>query len=226
MAQGQPPYRDEGTDWDALEPTQPSRPAAGPAARPARRLPWRGGGEEPSPYPPRPPQRRPTGRRPGPGEQVPGWMIGLGVVAVVVLLCALAATFILSRRGKGGEAQEAPTPTLIVTTPTATPTPPPSPTPRPEEITPTPLPPTPTPEVPTEITVGGYVQVTGTGGAGLSFRQAPGGDLIKVLPDGTTLEVIGGPQQAGGYTWWQLRDLTDGQEGWSAADYLTPVPPP
>jgi hypothetical protein len=54
--------------------------------------------------------------------------------------------------------------------------------------------------------------------------------LIVVLDSGGTLEVIGGPQDADGYVWWQLR-TADGQEGWSAAGsdedvFLEPAPAP
>jgi hypothetical protein len=45
------------------------------------------------------------------------------------------------------------------------------------------------------------------------------------------LEVVGGPVEADGYTWWNLRKLDDGQEGWSAEGagediFLEPAPAP
>jgi hypothetical protein len=54
--------------------------------------------------------------------------------------------------------------------------------------------------------------------------------LVIVLDPGATLEVIGGPRDADGYVWWQLR-LADGREGWSAAGagedvFLEPAPAP
>ena len=71
--------------------------------------------------------------------------------------------------------------------------------------------------------MGGYVKVVAP--SGLSFRQTAStdGTLIQVLQPDTVLQVIGGPQEAGGYTWWQLRTLDDGQEGWSAAGSGTDV---
>jgi hypothetical protein len=55
--------------------------------------------------------------------------------------------------------------------------------------------------------------------AGLSLRQSANtsGALVQVLDLNTILEVIGGPEEADGYTWWQLRTLDNGNEGWSAA---------
>jgi hypothetical protein len=51
------------------------------------------------------------------------------------------------------------------------------------------------------------------------MRQSPntGAAVVDVLDEGAVLEVIGGPQQAEGFTWWQLRKSGDGLEGWSAA---------
>ena len=125
--------------------------------------------------------------------------------------------------------------TTIVVTPTATlvprptATPPPAATPTSDggttEETPAIAPPSDT------IAVGGYARVAAS--AGLSFRQTPGtgGALIQVLDAGTVLEVIDGPEEVDGYTWWQLRKSDDEQEGWSAAGsgediFLEPAPAP
>ena len=65
------------------------------------------------------------------------------------------------------------------------------------------------------------VVVTGTGRDKLSFRAGPGTkyEIIRLLKDGTKLTVIGGPQQANGHTWWQLK-TAKGQVGWAVEDYL------
>ncbi|MCP4519569.1 MAG: SH3 domain-containing protein [Delftia sp.] len=70
---------------------------------------------------------------------------------------------------------------------------------------------------PDVIAVGGYVRVAAP--PGLTFRDAAstGGARLLVLDSGSVLLVIGGPQEADGYTWWKLRKLDDGAEGWSAA---------
>jgi hypothetical protein len=157
-------------------------------------------------------------------------VVGLGIGALVAVIILLGLVFVLSRRPAEAEL----TPTANVVTPTATLAPRPTFTPAAqatvtsgadstEEAAPT-APPSDT------IAVGGYVRIAAQ--AGLSFRQSPGtnGPLIIVLDAGTTLEVIGGPQQVDGYAWWQLR-AEDGREGWSAAGseddvFLESVPAP
>ena len=37
--------------------------------------------------------------------------------------------------------------------------------------------------------------------------------------EGTTLVVLDGPEEADGYTWWQVR-TPDGAEGWAAGTWL------
>jgi hypothetical protein len=95
---------------------------------------------------------------------------------------------------------------------------------------------TPEPVAPTEIQVGGYVQIIDTGGSGLSLRAGPGTNNARlvVAEEGSILSVIGGPNEdeegqtddAGSvYTWWFLRH-PDGTEGWGRADFLVPSLPP
>jgi len=136
------------------------------------------------------------------------WLI-IGVVSVAgLLLCAFGARSILA-----SYASPTATPTVFVR-PTFTPVPTPTSTPTP---TPTPIPP------PTEIAVGGNVQIVD----GVNFRIEPttSGQLIRALAGGVVLEVVGGPQDADGFTWWQLKDV-DGSIGWAAAQYLAPTAPP
>lgn len=69
------------------------------------------------------------------------------------------------------------------------------------------------------------VTVANTGGYGLQLRNSAStsGALITTLPDGATMDVIGGPIQADGYTWWNLAGTYG--TGWSAVgDWLTPNP--
>ena len=42
---------------------------------------------------------------------------------------------------------------------------------------------------------------------------------MKTMPDGTILAVTGGPVEADGHTWWQVRD-SEGSVGWCAEEWL------
>ncbi|HHB89772.1 MAG TPA: SH3 domain-containing protein [Anaerolineae bacterium] len=132
----------------------------------------------------------------------------------------------------GGGIVPTPTPTVVVgeiSQGQPTPTPPePTPTPTPETPTPTPTPeePTPTPTLPPDVLqVGGKATVNAE--AGLRVRSGPGTsfDLVITLPYGMVVDIIGGPERADTYTWWQIEFSTpDGekQQGWVAGDFLDP----
>jgi hypothetical protein len=80
-----------------------------------------------------------------------------------------------------------------------------------------------------QIGVGSYVQITGTEGAGLRIRKAPGqnGDTVFLGEEAETFQVKDGPQQADGHTWWYLVAPYDStRAGWAAADFLAGVPAP
>ena len=70
------------------------------------------------------------------------------------------------------------------------------------------------------------VTIANTGGIGLNLRNGPGENfsVLRALPEGTQMSVVGGPTLANGMTWW---NLTDSQgTGWSAvAEWLTPLTP-
>jgi hypothetical protein len=240
MGQEQSPH--DYDDQPDLERTQPS------PTRPPRRLDWRpvhyqsdrtGSPQETQPMKGAKPLLRrvsqpgPRRHRP-PTEGAPAWLVGglVGVLAAVIL--GLVLLFVLSRPS----AKPKPTVTVFVVTPTATFAPRPT-TAVPSLATVTldadaeataeaPAVTAPPPDV---IGIGGYVRVVAP--AGLSFRQTAGTDgaVIEYLDAGTVLEVIGGPQDVGDFTWWQLRKLDSGQEGWSAAGlgedvFLEPAPAP
>jgi hypothetical protein len=83
--------------------------------------------------------------------------------------------------------------------------------------------------VPGQIAVGGYVQITGTGGDGLRIRSAAGlnSDTVFRGEESETFVVQNGPQQADGYTWWYVVAPYDKtRAGWAAANYLAAVPSP
>ena len=83
--------------------------------------------------------------------------------------------------------------------------------------------------VPGQISVSAYVQISGTEGAGLRIRSAPGltSDTVFRGEEAETFQVKDGPKQADGYTWWYVVAPYDStRAGWAAADFLTVVPSP
>ncbi len=79
------------------------------------------------------------------------------------------------------------------------------------------------------ISVGMYVQINGTGGAGLRLREKPG-TSSKALFLGMESEVYlvqDGPQQKDGFTWYYLVAPYDkNRSGWAASNYLLIVQKP
>lgn len=157
-------------------------------------------------------------------EPLPWLWLGLGVLVTIVgiLIAAVLIGIFLFRQPLQ---VTLPTPTIIrltadpgiaatatASSPTATPIP---------TFTP---PPTPDLSVaPEAITVGYYAKVANTENIGVSLRGGPSTDNIRLLlvPEGEALLVIGGPEEGGGFIWWQVR-LEDSTEGWVAGDFLIP----
>ena len=143
------------------------------------------------------------------------------VTAVILLIGMVLIVFVILFFGRNqttstnalGEMTLVPAPTL---------------TPKPVDPTRTPTP-TPTsifflPEG--VVGVGIYVQVIGTGGAGLRMRGEPGlsSPINFSAMDSEVFLVIDGPVTADGYIWWHLEAPYDqNRNGWSAADFLTPI---
>lgn len=161
-------------------------------------------------------------------ESFPWLWFGLGIlVTAISLVAALALVNALLARQP--LATTLPTPTILRLT--APPTPEASATM--VQATPTPIPtltPVPTLDLstpPDEISVGYYAAVSGTGDAGLTIRGGPSTDNVRIMraPEGTLMVVIGGPEPAGEFTWWQVR-LLDGTEGWVAGEFLAPAAAP
>jgi hypothetical protein len=74
------------------------------------------------------------------------------------------------------------------------------------------------------------VTVDNTSGIGLNLHSSPDDDspVVTGLIEGTQTSVIGGPVQADGYTWWNIKGVVGGilREGWSAVgEWLTPIVP-
>jgi hypothetical protein len=74
-----------------------------------------------------------------------------------------------------------------------------------------------------EIIVGDYVQVTGTGGAGLRLHATAGvsSEVYYLAIDSEVFLVKDGPITADGYVWWLLQDpYSENAGGWGVANYL------
>ena len=124
-----------------------------------------------------------------------------------------------------------PTATVNVTplatwTPGATSTPPPPANPTPEPAPPAEeaAPADPNAPAPAGLGSGSQVKVSGTDGFGVNMREGSGVTfgIVETIADETTLEIIDGPVEADGYTWWQVR-IEDGREGWVVQDFITQI---
>ncbi|MCY4019759.1 MAG: hypothetical protein OXG39_10170 [Chloroflexi bacterium] len=76
---------------------------------------------------------------------------------------------------------------------------------------------------PVPITVGTSVEVAGVGNQELNIRNLPGITGSQILfraPEGSPFDIIGGPREADGFTWWKVRDRQFQVEGWAVANYL------
>ncbi len=82
---------------------------------------------------------------------------------------------------------------------------------------------------PGDIAIDAYVQVTGTGGAGLRLRVGPGleGEVRMLGLEDEVFLVQDGPQQADSYTWWYLvGPFDESRRGWAVANFLRVVQNP
>jgi hypothetical protein len=77
--------------------------------------------------------------------------------------------------------------------------------------------------------LGVYVQITGTGGDGLRLRSGPGLNDAQLFLgyDAEVYQIVDGPIQADGHTWWKLTAPYDAtRTGWAVQDFLTVIPSP
>ena len=245
MNQDYPPFDDdEETRRRISTPSVPhSRsgpPPQGPMARPVlpqadptmphRRLPD-------EPLPPEPESS---------GLYVPWWGFVLVILAVAGITCGLWSVVLINRGGAATSIGPTPTLVFVVITPTATlgaggpgplvitSTPPAGPTVAPQGGG-TPAAPagatapaadgaTATQGLP--IALGVTIQVSGTGGDGLTVRQGPGKDFssVFVANEGDKFVVKDGPRQANGFTWWYVVDPADANRfGWAVQDFMQVV---
>ena len=80
---------------------------------------------------------------------------------------------------------------------------------------------------PIPLAIGVQAAVYNVGNDELNVRNIPSlkeSDVLFRAAEGTLFNVIGGPQQADGFSWWQLHDPQFEVIGWAVANYLQAVP--
>lgn len=85
---------------------------------------------------------------------------------------------------------------------------------------------TPTSTLPGVFAVGMTIKVEGTGADGLRMRKNPGTEqeVLYIAPEGTTYEIVDGPEIKDSLIWWKLESKQDrNQTGWSVQDYFSVI---
>jgi hypothetical protein len=153
----------------------------------------------------------------GPGSLLAWWvwplgaLFGLAAVIAAWILLFVAPLPALPRDAVPPYYTVYPPPTFTPVPPTATLTP---------FYTSTPALPT---LVPGTIGVGAMVEVTEDG---LRLRDAPSlnGKILSQASAHELFNVVDGPRQADGYTWWLLQGVYDtARQGWAVENYLRPA---
>lgn len=83
--------------------------------------------------------------------------------------------------------------------------------------------------IPGELALHAYVQISGTEGDGLRLRDAPGlnSEPLFLGYDAEVFQILDGPQEKDGYTWWYLiAPYDETRNGWAAASFLEWIPSP
>lgn len=148
----------------------------------------------------------------------------MGGVVFAIVLFLVTLGLLMAVRSAPRQAAASTAVLNIIPAPTATlpaPMTPPTATASPQVLTSTPPP-------PRTLAVGAYVQVT-TGGDGLRLRSAPGlsGEVLFLAFEAEVYQIIDGPRQADGYTWWYLVDPYDQTpQGWAVGDFLVVIQNP
>jgi hypothetical protein len=149
--------------------------------------------------------------------QINGWVILVGVL-VAGVLSTLFVLLLFWLPYSPSTAAEPPGRFTVIVAPTQTPLPT-------ESLQ------TPTPTNPPSfegISIGSYVQITGTEGQGLRLRSGAGtNNPPRFLGmDAEVFQVKDGPKTADNFTWWFLEAPYDpGRSGWAASTYLKAVDP-
>lgn len=149
----------------------------------------------------------------------------IGMLTGLVLLVFIAAAGWLTRSPVEASL-ESEAEITIIPLPSATPTrPQPTAMPTPD-WTATPVPP---PQLEGSYLPGDLVQVFGTEGDGLRFRNQPGLDstIAFLGVENEVFEVQNGPHDSDGYEWWYLvNPYSPDKAGWAVGNYLRRVESP
>lgn len=150
------------------------------------------------------------------GARINFWVILVSLL-VTVGLFGLFGLLVMLLPAPTAQTNETPMAALtVIAAPTPTPT-------QPKIVA------TPTPTLPPTlggISMGSYVQISGTDGQGLRIRSGPGTDNpARFLGmDSEVFQVKDGPKISGDFTWWFLEAPYDPERsGWAASQYLTVV---
>jgi len=162
------------------------------------------------------------------------------VLALVLLAASAALALILALRGEPAAAPLAPVIEIVegaanddaLAAPTATPSPPAvqvilaAETPERLILEGPAIPTVIITDTPAPLSVGLRAAVYGVGVDKLNIRNSPslgGSQVLFRESEGKLFDIIGGPQEADGFTWWQVRDPQCQVEGWAVAIYLRTV---
>ena len=165
----------------------------------------------------------------------PKWMwVAVPVLVVVVVAGLWWALFSEDPEQQSSLPSPSPTMRAVIGQPTQAPTLVPTlptlfPSSTPSDVLPTPLAPaesvvqTPlvSPTSRPELGVGTKARVVGVGAGVLNVRDGAGTGyrVVTALRENAVLDVIGGPQDANNYPWWQVRNDA-GETGWVAGEWL------
>ncbi|MFZ5809416.1 MAG: hypothetical protein ACOY16_09075 [Chloroflexota bacterium] len=114
---------------------------------------------------------------------------------------------------------------VVIPAPTYTPTLPPSPS----QVVGGELENSETPRIGADISLGAFVEISGTQGDGLRLRSTPGlgGEIQFLAYESEVFRVDDGPKEADGYIWWFLvAPYDESVRGWAVENYLTVVQNP
>jgi hypothetical protein len=155
--------------------------------------------------------RRRLRREPAPGVKRSGIFTRLLGLLIAVAFLAGGAIFLLNRNGADLlQVSEAGQATLVAIFPTS------SPRPTRQARTPTPELPTATAVLTGTLRPEAFATVGNLGGNPLRLRGGPSTkeQVVGRLPEGTLVQILEGPVEADGYTWWRVQ--TPKLSGWAA----------